>query len=164
VGRVCESHHESRHIGGSRRLDPPYILEELICPLRQSAASLDARRSASRLAYSWQFGHDPLGFALRCEALGISRRFMGSWRNWQTRKVEGLVPARACWFNSSRAHWMSRAESRESIAKRPGGEAAPAHWLLTLDSCLLTLLILGLETKLFRVPFLFQSGWRPMGS
>src|SRR3954464_3859797 len=35
------------------------------------------------------------------------RRCSGSWRNWQTRKVEGLVPARACWFNSSRAHFWN---------------------------------------------------------
>src|SRR5689334_2232609 len=33
----------------------------------------------------------------------------GSWRNWQTRKVEGLVPARACWFNSSRAQLIEKA-------------------------------------------------------
>ncbi len=29
---------------------------------------------------------------------------MRSWRNWQTRQVEGLVPAMACWFKSSRPH------------------------------------------------------------
>ena len=29
-----------------------------------------------------------------------SRRLPG-WRNWQTRMVEGHVPARACWFDSS---------------------------------------------------------------
>ena len=27
-----------------------------------------------------------------------------AWRNWQTRQLEGLVPARACWFDPSRAH------------------------------------------------------------
>ncbi len=29
---------------------------------------------------------------------------MGSWRNRQTRMLEGHVPVRACWFDSSRAH------------------------------------------------------------
>jgi hypothetical protein len=29
---------------------------------------------------------------------------MGSWRNRQTRMLEGHVPERACWFDSSRAH------------------------------------------------------------
>lgn len=33
---------------------------------------------------------------------------MGSWRNWQTRMLEGHVPARACWFDSSRAHFSQR--------------------------------------------------------
>ena len=37
------------------------------------------------------------------------RNSKGSWRNWQTRKVEGLVPARACWFDSSRAHLVKNA-------------------------------------------------------
>lgn len=40
----------------------------------------------------------------RAEIAGGGRDSKGSWRNWQTRKVEGLVPARACWFDSSRAH------------------------------------------------------------
>ena len=40
------------------------------------------------------------------------RDILGSWRNWQTRKVEGLVPARACWFDSSRAHLNVRAVRR----------------------------------------------------
>ena len=46
-------------------------------------------------------------------AIGINRlsgrNSKGSWRNWQTRKVEGLVPARACWFDSSRAHLVKNA-------------------------------------------------------
>lgn len=52
----------------------------------------------------------------------------GSWRNWQTRKVEGLVPARACWFDSSRAHLANErganAFERElAVAPKPPGQS-----------------------------------------
>ena len=33
---------------------------------------------------------------------------LGSWRNWQTRQVEGLVHASGCWFESSRAQSSSQ--------------------------------------------------------
>ncbi len=45
---------------------------------------------------------------------------VGSWRNWQTRKVEGLVPARACWFDSSRAHSNNKPGTRSNGLHVPG--------------------------------------------
>ena len=52
---------------------------------------------------------------------------MGPWRNWQTRMLEGHVPARACWFDSSRAHcfWSSLAWLRQDSFDEWGfGQAA----------------------------------------
>lgn len=87
------------------------------------------------------------------------RSRMGSWRNWQTRKVEGLVPARACWFKSSRAHWgVKRRESRDKSRKDDAR-------LWTLDPGLLTLLRLGLVTNGLRVLFfvIFSPRWGGRG-
>jgi hypothetical protein len=41
--------------------------------------------------------------AWRLRRLGERRR-MRSWRNWQTRQLEGLVGATPWWFDSTRAH------------------------------------------------------------
>jgi hypothetical protein len=59
---------------------------------------LNARCDRGKLACSRYKHREPPGLPRRDSP--------GSWRNWQTRKVEGLVPARACWFNSSRAHFL----------------------------------------------------------
>ena len=86
--------------------------------LRAETARLNARGVRGKLIRS----RPPLGFPS-----GFA--FSGSWRNWQTRKVEGLVPARACWFNSSRAQLEVKSrESRVKSQKRSGSR------LLTLSS------------------------------
>ena len=60
----------------------------------------------------------------------------GSWRNWQTRKVEGLVPARACWFDSSRAHLVEgRAPTRSTrISRGPSRLSEVNRWLIETEA------------------------------
>jgi hypothetical protein len=57
---------------------------------------------------------------------------LGSWRNWQTRKVEGLVPERVCWFKSSRAHFKN--VEVESLGLRVSGKLSNSRPIQTLNT------------------------------
>lgn len=45
------------------------------------------------------------------------RCLVRAWRNWQTRQLEGLVLARECWFDPSRAHQLTNNTSQQSDDK-----------------------------------------------
>ncbi len=68
------------------------------------------------------------------------------WRNWQTRKVEGLVPFGACWFDSSPGHVCSGGRSPElpAYTDLDSGFGSNLQWWgygarkFLIDNCLLT--------------------------
>jgi hypothetical protein len=70
---------------------------------------------------------------------------MRTWRNWQTRRLEGPVPVRVCGFESHRAHkeaeLLGKSATRGHETGHTGGRcgrhaAQSAPQGLRFDSCL----------------------------